>query len=51
MQDVECPMCGHNARQHAKLHCSNKCPWLICTNTDCNTVYSWEQPEQYFMDA
>lgn len=51
MHDVECPVCGHNARQHAKLHCSTKCPWLVCTNKDCNTTYSWEQPDRYFMEV
>jgi transcription elongation factor Elf1 len=51
VHDVECPVCGHNAREYSKLHCTSKCPWLVCTNKDCGTTYSWEQPERYFMDA
>lgn len=48
MHDVECPTCGHNARQYARLHCTSPaCPWLVCTNKECGTVYSWEAPETY----
>lgn len=46
---IECPTCGADARENSRLHCTSRCPWIICTNKDCRTVYVWDNPTMHFV--